>query len=110
MVEAVSESPGQSVAFIRGSYTPLQKMVIMAFILVMSVATAETQFATDPCALVMRALGAWYPALLGSPVLLNSNITFQEKTKGFFFFPSQNKWPSLKYVWKFPGGPLDFNL
>lgn len=55
--------------FIQGSCNPLRKMVIMAFILVISVAIDKTQFATDLSALCMRALGAWYSALLGSPVL-----------------------------------------
>lgn len=82
----------------------------MAFILVISVAIVKTQFATNLCALGMRALEAWYSALLGSPILLNSNLTFQEKAEGFFlFFFSQDKWLSIKYVCKFPGGPLDFN-
>lgn len=72
-------------------------MVIMAFILIISVVIAKTQFATDLCALCMRALGAWYSAPLGSPVLLNNNITFQEKTEGFFFFPWINGLPSENF-------------
>lgn len=67
----------------------------MAFILVISVAIVKTQFATNLCALGMRALEAWYSALLGSPVLLNSNLTFQEKAEGFFLFfsPRINGFP-----------------
>lgn len=65
-------------------------MVIMAFFLVSSVAVAKTQFAIVLSALCMRALGVWYSTLLGSPMVLNDKIIFQEKNERFFFSP-QNK-------------------
>lgn len=95
-MEALSEGSGQFGAFIQCSCNSLRKMVIMAFILVISVAIAKTQFAIVPSASCMRALGVWYSTLLGSPMVLNDKITFREKTEGFFF--SQNKWSSMKCI------------
>lgn len=71
-------------------------MVIMAFILVVTMAVAKTQFAIALPALCMRALGVWYSALLGSTMVLNDKITFQENTEGFFFSP--NKSSSVKCI------------
>lgn len=60
-------------------------MAIIVFILDISVAVVETQFAITLSALCMRALRVWYSALLGSPMILNDKIIFQEKPECFFF-------------------------
>jgi len=95
-VEAVSGGPAQSGAFIQGPCNSIGKVIIVAFILVISVFVTKTKFAIALSASCLRALGVWYSGLLGSPMVLNDKITLQEKMECFFFF--QNEWSSMKCI------------